>query len=125
MSGTPIHLWIGLFAQNSQSLTLPDPNSFLADDVHYQGLTGGRTMALSKKELIQELKHEIYSPLAAIRNALYLAAIRSSDTEILRYLELADTETSRIADILQNANQIDEKKRLQITIPFRDVASAA
>ena len=31
-------------------------------------------MALSKEGLIQELKHEIHSPLVAIRNALYLAA---------------------------------------------------
>ncbi len=56
-------------------------------------------MALSQKELIQELKHEIYSPLSAIRNALYLAAIRSRDTEVLRHLELADAETSRVDDI--------------------------
>ena len=32
-------------------------------------------MALTKKELIRELKHQINSPLAAIRNALYLAAV--------------------------------------------------
>ena len=43
-------------------------------------------MALSKEGLIQELKHEIHSPLAAIRNALYLAAIRTDDPETQRYL---------------------------------------
>ena len=49
-------------------------------------------MALSKEGLIQELKHEIHSPLAAIRNALYLAAIRTDDPETQRYLVLADAE---------------------------------
>ena len=52
-------------------------------------------MALTKEGLIQELKHEIHSPLAAIRNALYLAAVRSHDPETLRYLALAGAETSR------------------------------
>jgi nitrogen-specific signal transduction histidine kinase len=97
----------------------------LAEYLHYQWLTGGKTMALSKDELIQELKHEIHSPLAAIRNAVYLAAIRSTDPETLRYLELADAEISRIADVLKNANQIDENKHLHILIPFMGSASAA
>lgn len=52
-------------------------------------------MALSKEGLIQELKHEIHSPLAAIRNALYLAAIRTDDPETQRYLVLADAELVR------------------------------
>jgi hypothetical protein len=34
--------------------------------------SGRWEMAFGKKELIRELKHEINSPLAAIRNALYL-----------------------------------------------------
>ena len=33
-------------------------------------------MGSSKKEMICELKHQINSPLAAIRNALYLTAVR-------------------------------------------------
>ncbi len=49
-------------------------------------------MALTKLELIGELKHEINSPLAAIRNALYLAGTRSDDPELQRYLRLADDE---------------------------------
>jgi nitrogen-specific signal transduction histidine kinase len=69
-------------------------------------------MALTKQELIQELKHQIHSPLAAIRNALYLAAVRTSDPEIQNYLALADAEASRIAAALKNANQIDENKRV-------------
>jgi hypothetical protein len=41
--------------------------------------------------------------LAAIRNALYLAAWRSSDPEIRRYLRLADDEVAVIARILRMA----------------------
>ena len=44
----------------------------------------GYSMALRKDELIGELKHEINSPLAAIRNALYLAAARARDPEVRR-----------------------------------------
>jgi nitrogen-specific signal transduction histidine kinase len=82
-------------------------------------------MALSKEGLIQELKHEIHSPLAAIRNALYLAAIRTDDSETLRYLVLADAEISRIAAVLKNANQIKENKQVHVLISFQDAASAA
>jgi nitrogen-specific signal transduction histidine kinase len=82
-------------------------------------------MAMSKESLIQELKHEIHSPLAAIRNALYLAAIRTDDQETLRYLMLADAEISRIAAVLKNANQIEENKQVHVLIPFQDAASAA
>jgi nitrogen-specific signal transduction histidine kinase len=45
-------------------------------------------MALSNEGLIQELKHEIHSPLAAIRNALYLAAVRTDDPEVLHISRL-------------------------------------
>ena len=82
-------------------------------------------MALSKEGLIQELKHEIHSPLAAIRNALYLAASRTDDPEALRYLALAGAEISRIAAVLKNANQIKENKRVNVLIPLMDTASAA
>jgi len=74
-------------------------------------------MAQTKQELVRELNHEIHSPLAAIRNALYLAAIRSSDPATLRYLELADAEISRIAAVLRKVNQTYENKRVQILIP--------
>jgi nitrogen-specific signal transduction histidine kinase len=82
-------------------------------------------MALTKEALIQELKHEIHSPLAAIRNALYLTAVRTNDTEALRYLALAHAETSRIAAVLKNANQIQENKQVHVLIPLMDTASAA
>src|SRR5262252_3453324 len=61
-------------------------------------------MALTKQQLIGELKHEINSPLAAIRNALYLAAARTGDPEIKRYLLLADAEAAHISAVLRNAN---------------------
>ena len=70
-------------------------------------------MTQTKQELVRELNHEIHSPLAAIRNALYLAAIRSSDPATLRYLQLADAEISRIAGVLRKANQTHENKRVQ------------
>ena len=74
-------------------------------------------MAQTKKELVRELNHEIHSPLAAIRNALYLAAVRSSDPATLRYLELADAEISRIARVLRKVNQTHENKRVQLLVP--------
>jgi len=74
-------------------------------------------MAQTKQQLVRELNHEIHSPLAAIRNALYLAAVRSSDPATLRYLELADAEISRIARVLRKANQTHENKQVHLLIP--------
>jgi nitrogen-specific signal transduction histidine kinase len=74
-------------------------------------------MAQTKQQLVRELNHEIHSPLAAIRNALYLAAVRSSDPATLRYLELADVEISRIAAVLKKANQTNENKGIQVLMP--------
>jgi len=82
-------------------------------------------MALTKEGLIQELKHEIHSPLAAIRNALYLAAVRTDDPQALRYLALAQAEISRIAAVLKNANQIEQNKQVHLLIPLLGTASAA
>lgn len=89
-------------------------------------------MALTKQQLIGELKHEINSPLAAIRNALYLAASRTGDPEIKRYLLLADAEAARISAVLRNANQIDknanqidENKQVHVITAHADAASAA
>jgi two-component sensor histidine kinase len=88
-------------------------------------LTEGANMALSKEGLIQELKHQIHSPLAAIRNALYLTAIRIDDPEALRYLALAEAEIIRIAAVLKNADQIEENKQVHVPIPLMGKASAA
>jgi len=82
-------------------------------------------MALRKDELIGELKHEINSPLAAIRNALYLAAARARDPEVRRYLKLADEEVSRIANVLNEAEQLVENKRLLLCMPRSEAAPSA
>jgi len=85
----------------------------------------GANMALSKEGLIQELKHQIHSPLAAIRNALYLTAVRIDDPESLRYLALAEAEITRIAAVLKNADQIQENKQVHVLIRSMGKASAA
>lgn len=82
-------------------------------------------MAITKKELIRELKHQINSPLAAIRNALYLAAVRADDPAIERYLKLADDEVSRIATVLRQADQLDENKSLQLCSKRANAAGSA
>lgn len=43
-----------------------------------------------------EVSHQVNSPLAAIRNALYLAAQRTKDPQIIEYLQIADDEVSSI-----------------------------
>jgi nitrogen-specific signal transduction histidine kinase len=100
---------------SSQIVTIRRRSAALASYMHYQGFMEGK-MAQTKQELVRELNHEIHSPLAAIRNALYLAAVRSSDAATLRYLELADAEISRIAAVLRKVNQTHENKRVQILI---------
>ncbi len=82
-------------------------------------------MALTKKVLIGELRHGINNPLAAIRNALYLAATRTEDPEVENYLKLADAEVTRIAEILKSANQIDENKRVYDLLPRAGLITAA
>jgi len=49
-----------------------------------------------QSRLLAEVSHQINSPLAAIRNALYLAAQHSGDPEVLTYLALANEEVSSI-----------------------------
>ena len=82
-------------------------------------------MGCTKKELIRELKHQINSPLAAIRNALYLTAVRVRDPEIERYLKLADAEVSRIATALNQAEQLNENKGLYLFSSQSEAASPA
>ena len=49
-----------------------------------------------QSRLLAEVSHQINSPLAAIRNALYLAAQHSGDPEVITYLTLANEEVSSI-----------------------------
>lgn len=51
---------------------------------------------------LRELRHEIHSPLAAIRNALLLAAAHTADETVRRYLALAEDEARRIAAALKD-----------------------
>ncbi len=55
------------------------------------------------EHLLSELSHEINSPLAAIRNVLYLVSRRTDDQEIHRYLAIADAEAVSIAATLRRA----------------------
>ncbi len=48
-------------------------------------------------DIVAELRHEIHSPLAAIRNALYLIAVRTEDFKVLEYVKLAEEEAKQIA----------------------------
>jgi two-component sensor histidine kinase len=63
------------------------------------------------ESLAAELNHRINSPLAAIRNALYLAACCTADPELHRYLQLANAEVTSIADILRGARQANTARR--------------
>ena len=80
-------------------------------------------MAIGKKELISEQKHKITrsqdhkinSPLAAIRNALYLTAARVCDPEVKRYLKLADEEVSWIAMVLNKHTKSMKQKLLSLS----------
>ena len=82
-------------------------------------------MSFGKKELIRELKHQINSPLAAIRNALYLTAARVGDPEVERYLKLADEEASRIAAVLNKAEQLNENKGLYLVFARAEAGGSA
>ena len=57
----------------------------------------------SELERLAGLNHRINNPLSAIRNALYLIAKRTQDSEILKYLDLADREVSAISRALDEA----------------------
>lgn len=78
-----------------------------------------------KQELVAELCHEINSPLAAIRNALFLVASRSDDPEIRNYLALADHEVTIIADTLRRARALCESCEPVATPPLKIVSRRA
>jgi signal transduction histidine kinase len=59
------------------------------------------------QSLLLELNHRIHSPLAAIRNALTLIGLRSTDPEVQRYLELAQREAEYIGHTLREARAED------------------
>jgi nitrogen-specific signal transduction histidine kinase len=57
-----------------------------------------------KEDVMNELRHEIHSPLAALRNALYLIALRCDDFQVLEYVRLAEEEAKEIAAALNRAS---------------------
>ncbi len=60
--------------------------------------------------LIAELNPKINSPLAAIRSALYWAACCTADPELHRYLQLANSEITSIAETLRAARQSSARR---------------
>jgi signal transduction histidine kinase len=69
--------------------------------------------------LMAEVSHQINSPLAAIRNALFLAATHTNDPQIKEYLEIADEEVSSIASRIR-----DLRAALECAIDFEAASPA-
>lgn len=69
-------------------------------------------MSSEEMKLVARLQHQINSPLAAIRNALYLAAAFPANVKVAHYLKLADLQVSRIAGILRNCGDDDASSAL-------------
>ena len=65
--------------------------------------------------LMIEVSHHINSPLAAIRSALYLAAARTDDPEVLRYLQVADAEVDSIIKAISSLRGIAEQDQLRLS----------
>ena len=68
------------------------------------GRTGEYMSSLDRQPhpLMVEISHQVNSPLAAIRNALYLAARRTADPEVIQYLQIADNEVSSIVNRIKD-----------------------
>jgi len=58
-----------------------------------------------QSRLLAEVSHQINSPLAAIRNALYLAAQHSDDPQLLAYLALANEEVTSIVSRMKDLRE--------------------
>ena len=65
---------------------------------------------MMQKDVVNELRHEIHSPLAALRNALYLIALRCDDFQVLEYVKLAENEATEIAAALKRAPNCPKMK---------------
>lgn len=89
----------------------------------------GESMVFGRHEpdsLLVEVSHQVNSPLAAIRNALYLAAKRTADPEIIQYLQIADEEVSSIVSRIKSLRAAVES--VAVTDPgcaVRDIDNAA
>ena len=58
-------------------------------------------MSSGERKLVAKLNHQINSPLAVIRNALFLAGAHTGNNMVASYLKLADEQVIRIAGILK------------------------
>lgn len=65
--------------------------------------------------LMIEVSHQVNSPLAAIRSALYLAAIRTQDPEVLSYLQMADAEALSIVKAISSLRLVTEQDQLRLS----------
>lgn len=65
---------------------------------------------MKSTNVMNELRHEIHSPLAALRNALYLISMRCDDFQILEYVKLAEVEAREIAAALRRAPEASGAK---------------
>ena len=55
-------------------------------------------------DIMNELRHEIHSPLAALRNALYLIGVHGGDhAKVKEYVRLAEVEAKEIAAAITRA----------------------
>jgi signal transduction histidine kinase len=70
-------------------------------------------------ETLSEVAHEINSPLAVIRNAIYLVSKRVQDPQTLQYLTIADEEVEAISHALRRTrNRLLIEAEPEPPIPF-------
>jgi len=79
--------------------------------------------------LMIEVSHQVNSPLAAIRSALYLASMHTQDPEVLRYLHTADAEALSIISVISSLRMIAEQDQQLLqeadALPLRHFERAA
>jgi nitrogen-specific signal transduction histidine kinase len=63
-----------------------------------------------QQDTLKELRNEIHSPLAALRNALYLISVRCDDFQLLEYVKMAEKEALEISNALQRASDVGKVK---------------
>lgn len=70
-------------------------------------LRAERERLVASTEMGAELAHEINNPLTSVTGAIYMARLKGiSDAEIDRFLEIAESETKRIVQIVKRLLQV-------------------
>ncbi len=75
----------------------------------------------AKSEFLANMSHEIRTPLNGIMGMIHLARLKSSDTRIMQYLDLADKSAQHLLDIVNDVLDISkmESGKIQLTAkPF-------